>query len=117
MRLTAGLVLLVVGLCLGCANNRQESDVRSKIQSSLPIGTSKADVIRYLDENGFYYIDDPKKLPSSPNQHDGEWLPASLESRGILGRSYIVVDFYFDKTSHALIDYSIHSFNPDWKWP
>ena len=116
--LNLAILFASVALVLaGCSAYHTEEEVRTKIDSTLPKGTPKKDVIRFLDNNSFWVLDDPKNLPSHPECADCLWVPASLESWSVWGRSYIVVDFLFDQRDERLLEYRIKTIYPDWVSP
>jgi hypothetical protein len=108
------LVLVLACIAAGCSGYHTESEVRAKIDSSIPVGSSKHDVIQFLESNGFQYIDE-EKLPSPSDKRDYEWLPSSLETWGPLGKRYITIDFFFDRQNKSLVEYRINSFYSTYK--
>ena len=107
------LILTLTFFLVGCGGYHTEGEIRAKIDSSIPIGSSKKDVIKFLNDSSITVIDDSNKW-TLPNGKECEWVPASLETWGVWGTRYIVIDFFFDQQNETLVEYRVHSFYPGW---
>lgn len=106
-------VVVALSLCfINCRPEVSEHDMRSKIFASLPVGSSKQDVIDFLDENSFHLIS-PARNRLRPDGNQYLWISASFKQNVFWwGEHYTVVDFFFDEKAEILVDYEIHSFYP-----
>jgi hypothetical protein len=102
-------------LLSACRDYHTEKEVRAKIDATIPKGTPKADVIKFLHDNSFKVIDDGMNVPSPPGCKDCIWVPASLETWSVWGECYIVADFSFDAKEERLLDYRVKTIFPAWK--
>jgi hypothetical protein len=102
-------LLPVIFFLIGCGPPLREDEIRAKIDSTIPVGTSKKDVIQFLQVNSFSLIVDPKGI-RPPNNIEYEWITASLEQKVLWREHYTVVDFFFDQQNDSLMEYRIRSF-------
>lgn len=107
--IAVGFVLTLTYFFTNCGSSQTEAEIRKKIDSTIPIGSSKEDVIRFLQGNSFTFVIDPEGV-QPPDDRDYSWITASLKQE-VWGREhYSVVDFFFDKRSDSLVEYKIRSF-------
>lgn len=102
------ILVVVFGTLMisGCMTSRTEDQIRSQIETTVPVGSSKESVIYFLKANGFTYVTNPEFLPR-PNGINGEWITARLRQR-MLWREYdIKVDLFFDTHDQSLRQYTV----------
>lgn len=107
------IAVLVTGYGCNTMNNKiTVSTVKSDIQAHLPIGSSKADVIGYLDQQKIPHSWLQKGEVSSdgkiviPNSHTEEALIRNVATNGMV-RTDIQIDFKFDDNDSKLISYAV----------
>lgn len=103
------LLVLVSYLVIGCGPPLKENAIRARIDSTVPMGTAKNNVIDFLNANSFNVIIDPEGI-SSPFEKDCGWVTASLGQKVLWREHYTVVDFCFDKKNDSLVEYRVRSF-------
>jgi hypothetical protein len=106
----AAFLLCCIFSFLGCGPRLAEKDIRAKIESTIPIGSPRKDVIQFLTSNSFDFIVDPTGVP--PKVEDPRLITASLKQKVLWKDHYTVVDFYFDQQNDLLVEYKIQSFYP-----
>lgn len=110
------VTILAVGLgCRTVKDKINTSSVKSDIRAHLPIGSSKADVLCYLDRRNIPHARLQKGEAASdgnvviPNNHTESGLIRDVRSDGIDFKilTSIRIDFQFDDSDSKLIGYSV----------
>jgi hypothetical protein len=106
------LVLAVLVIICGCRTAKPKHEitvatVKSDIQANLPIGSSRADVLAYLNH---------RKIPHGWDKTGEEGLIQDVRKDGFLFKIFtsIQIDFKFDESDSKLVSYSVYEV---YTWP
>jgi hypothetical protein len=120
------LSLFYIFACCGCKTTNDKpatpngkvsvSTVEEDIRSHLPIGSSKADVVAFLDKRNIAHGWDQtgQVLPDGrfviPDSHMETGLIRDVRVEGALFKTCvsIQIEFKFDETDSKLVDYSVY---------
>ena len=107
------VTILVV--CCGCRSVKETNNisaVESDIQAHLPVGSSKADVLAYLDQRRITHeqVRTTQVLPNGTvlvhDTHTEGALIRAVRTEGMVETS-IRIDFNFDNTDSKLVSHSV----------
>jgi hypothetical protein len=112
-------VALILAVGCGCKTMKDKITVvtvENDIRASLPIGSSKADVIAFLDKRKISHSWDKtgKVLPDGrfviPDSHTETALIPDVRKEGSLFKIVvgIQIDFKFNDSDSKLVSYSVH---------
>lgn len=88
-----------------------EDEIRTKIDSTIPIGSSKKEVIQFLEANSFTFVINPKGM-ARPDNIKAEWMTATRKERILFREAYTTVYFFFDEQNETLLEYRIFTSYP-----
>lgn len=113
------LTALVLATTCGCSHNVKNtiniSTVESDIRAHLPIGSSKAEVVAFLDQRKIRHTWLQKAEGASngktafPNRHtEVAWI-SNVRKEGFFFKTYvsIQIEFKFDDTDSKLVSHSV----------
>lgn len=114
------IVIPILAVVCGCQKNMKSkfdvSAVENDIQAHLPIGSSKADVIAFLDQRKIAHgwLQKAETSPDGktvfPNNHTETAIIADVRRGGFIFKTTvsIQIEFRFDDSDSKLIRYSVH---------
>lgn len=94
---------------IGC--QLPEDEIRAKMDSTVPVGSSKKDVMQFLEANSFSFVVNPKEK-ARPDKIEAEWITATREERILFRDAYTTVQLYFDEQNETLMKYRISTSYP-----
>lgn len=116
------LTFLILATTCGCSQNANNvksaisiSTVESDVRAHLPIGSSKSEVITFLDQQKIphAWLQRAESAPDGeivfPNSHTECGVISNVRVDGFLFKTYvsIQIDFIFDNNDSNLINYSV----------
>ena len=116
---TSLIVISVLVMICGCRNVKNKSDakaVEDDIGTHLAIGSSKADVMAFLDQRKIPHSrvqlveeDTTGGRPTTPGSHTERGIIRDVRETGIIFRTFVSVqmDFVFDDSDSKLVAYSV----------
>lgn len=107
-RILLTTIIAIAFSSLSCfSTQKDEDDVRSYFDSSIHVGESKDDVIRFLESNSIEYGVQPRMIPA-PNGKECDWIIAWIEKKSIIhGKYYVQIYLYFDQQNNLLVEYEV----------
>ena len=100
--------LIVFGVSFACVSKDSIDDVRKNLSDRVQAGSSKSDVIKYL-ENASFSVSSNPEWAQPPDCTSCEWLTATREGQNIFGTYFVKVDLYFDKSNELLKGFEIYT--------
>jgi hypothetical protein len=80
-------------------------EIRAKMDLTVPVGSSKKEVIRFLETNSFTYLLNPEEM-ARRNNIKGERITAGREDRILFREALTRMEIIFDENG-TLIEYKI----------
>lgn len=88
-----------------------EDEIRAKMDSTIPVGSSKKEVMQFLEANSFSFVINPKEM-ARPDDIKAEWITATREERILFREAYTTVQLYFDEQNGTLMKYRVSTGYP-----
>jgi len=88
-----------------------EDEIRAKIDSTIPVGSPKKEVMQFLETNSFSFMIIPKEM-ARPDNIKAEWITATRKERILFREAYTRVDLFFDEQNGTLIKYRVSTQYP-----
>jgi len=113
------MMVPILATVLGCQNVKNKVDVsvvENDIRAHLPIGSSKADVIAFLDQRKIAHgpLQKAETSPDGktviPNSHTEIAIIRDVRRDGFIFKTTISIqiEFRFDDTDSKLLEYTVH---------
>jgi hypothetical protein len=88
-------------------------DMKKLIDSQIPIGSSRQQVIAFLNEKKIVYSDQSSYFDKTPKGEDLDWIVATIQQESFFYHNYkLVLEFYFDRSNDRLVRYSVQPNRP-----